>query len=70
MAESNRLRLFGDDYPGVPERLLRQLNRMFEARDLTLTDLTTRVEALEASQVTQQAQIDDILARLLAAGIP
>jgi hypothetical protein len=70
MATADRLRLYSDDYPGVSTKLLRDINRMFEARDAVLTDLTQRVETLEASQVAQQAQIDSILARLLAAGIP
>lgn len=70
MADPNRLRLYGDDYPGIPQQLLRDINRMFETRDKELAALTLRVDALEAGHTAQQAQIDSILARLLAAGIP
>lgn len=70
MADPNRLRLYGDDYPGIPQQLLRDINRMFETRDKELEVLTQRVDALEAGHTAQQGQINSILARLLAAGIP
>ena len=63
MADPERLRLYGDDYPGIPQKLLRDINRMFETRDKERDALTLRVTALET-------EVTDILARLLAAGIP
>jgi len=70
MASKNRLRLYGDVYPGIPEQLLRDINRMFETQSAEIETLTAAVEALQTENTAQQAQIDSILARLLAAGIP
>lgn len=70
MATPDRLRLFGDDYGGVPEKLLRDLNRMFESRDTQMAAIVTSVEALDVRVTALENEVADILARLLAAGIP
>lgn len=63
MAKPDRLRLYSDDYQGVPPKLLRDINRMFAERDKELEDLGARVTSLEEAMAL-------VLARLLAAGIP
>lgn len=70
MASTDRLRLYGDKYPGIPEALLRDLNRIFEAQAKLIVDQAAAIEALQTENASQQTQINSILARLAAAGIP
>lgn len=63
MASPDRLRLYGDSYPGIPPRLLRDLNRMFETRDKEIDELKATVEDLQSQVTVLKDRIDD-------AGIP